>query len=267
MAGRTDPELGGVELMSDEELQSPGSRGRGRGGQRARGPLILVVEDDAGLRHIIRFSLEKEGFRVVEAQDGATALELAATEDLALILLDINIPALDGLTVCRRVREFSQVYIILITAMGREEEIVRGLDAGADDYLPKPFGVDQLLARIRAVMRRSRAPEERAHSVYSYEGLVVDLAWHKVTVRGETPGLTPTEYRLLAYLVANAGIVLTQQQILQHVWGDEYAVDPAAKHILHVTIGRLRRKLESDPEHPIYVLTRGGVGYYVPRPE
>ena len=253
-------------MSEDDGLQSSGPRGRGRGGQRARGPVILVAEDDAGLRRIIRFTLEKEGFRVLEAQDGATALELAATEDLAVILLDINLPALDGLTVCRRVREFSSVYIILITALGREEEIVRGLDAGADDYLPKPFGVGQLLARIRAVMRRSRAPEERTHSVYSYEGLIVDLAWHKVTVRDKDPGLTPTEYRLLAYLVANAGLVLTQQQILEHVWGEEYATDPSAKHILHVTIGRLRRKIEADPEHPVYVLTRGGVGYYVPRP-
>jgi DNA-binding response OmpR family regulator len=232
--------------------------------RKSRLPLVLVVEDDAGLRRIIRRSLELSDFRVLEAQDGASALELASSEDLALILLDINLPAMDGLTVCKRVREFSAVYIMMITALGREEQIVRGLDAGADDYLAKPFGIDQLLARIRAVLRRTRLPERPSESaMYEYEGLTVDLAWHRVTVDGQDVPLTPTEYRLLACLVANAGLVLTQQQLLHKVWGEEYADE---RHILHVNIGRLRRKIEADPEQPRYVLTKTNIGYFVPRP-
>jgi DNA-binding response OmpR family regulator len=236
----------------------------GRDTRRSHLPLVLVVEDDGQLRRLIRRSLELSEFRVIEAQDGATALELASTQDLAMILLDINLPALDGLTVCQRVREFSSVYIILITALGREEQIVRGLDAGADDYLPKPFGIDQLLARMRAVLRRNRLPEPTNEtSAYDYEGLHVDLAWHKVAVEGRDVALTPTEYRLLACLVTNAGLVLTQQQLLEKVWGDQYADE---RHILHVNVGRLRRKLEADPDHPRYVLTKPGIGYYIPRP-
>jgi DNA-binding response OmpR family regulator len=232
--------------------------------RKSRLPLVLVVEDDAGLRRIIRRSLELSDFRVLEAQDGATALDLASTEDLAMILLDINLPAMDGLTVCKRVREFSSVYIMMITALGREEQIVRGLDAGADDYLAKPFGIDQLLARMRAVLRRTRLPEQPTESsTYEYEGLSVDLAWHRVTVDGQDVALTPTEYRLLACLVGNAGLVLTQQQLLQKVWGEEYTDE---RHILHVNIGRLRRKIEADPEQPRYVLTKTNIGYFMPRP-
>ena len=181
-----------------------------------------------------------------------------------MILLDINLPAMDGLTVCKRVREFSSVPIMMITALGREEQIVRGLDAGADDYLAKPFGTDQLLARMRAVLRRTRMPDQPTESsTYEYEGLSVDLAWHRVTVNGQDVALTPTEYRLLACLVANAGLVLTQQQLLNMVWGEEYTDE---RHILHVNIGRLRRKLEVDPEQPRYVLTKTNIGYFVPRP-
>jgi DNA-binding response OmpR family regulator len=244
---------------------APARAARGERASRKSGlPLILVVDDDKDLRRWIRYSLEKSEFRVIEAQDGATALDLASTEEPALILLDITLPAIDGLTVCRRLREFSPVYIILITAQGEEDQIVRGLDAGADDYLPKPFGIEQLLARIRAVMRRSRMPETtRENASYEYQGLRVDLAWHRVTVNGEDVALTPTEYRLLACLVSNAGLVLTQQQLLQKVWGDEYTSE---RHILHVNIGRLRRKIEADADQPRYVLTKAGVGYYVPRP-
>ncbi len=251
--------------MSGELVSSRGATGSraARESRRSQLPLVLVVEDDVQLRRLIRRSLELSDFRVLEAQDGASALELASTQDLAMILLDINLPAMDGLTVCQRIREFSSVYIILITALGREEQIVRGLDAGADDYLPKPFGVDQLLARMRAVLRRNRMPETTRESAsYAFEGLHVDLAWHKVTVDGRDVALTPTEYRLLACLVSNAGLVLTQQQLLEKVWGDQYT---DARHILHVNLSRLRRKLEADPDQPRYILTKPGIGYYVPR--
>jgi DNA-binding response OmpR family regulator len=227
-------------------------------------PTVLVAEDDPGMLRLVRRSLELAGYRVLVAQDGVKALELASEEELAMILLDIGLPGLDGLTVCRRVREFSEVHIIMITARGLEEDIVRGLEAGADDYLPKPFGVDQLLARVKAVLRRARPTGEKPHATYTYEALSIDFAAHRVTLDGEDVRLTPTEYQLLAALASHPGLVLTQQQLLERVWGAEYGND---RHILQVNVGRLRRKIEPDPEHPRYILTRAGVGYLVPRPE
>ena len=225
---------------------------------------VLLAEDDPQMLRLLRRALELEGFRVVVAQDGQTALELASSTDLTLLLLDIGMPVMDGLTVCRRIREFSDVPIIMITAWGREEDIVRGLDVGADDYLPKPFGVDQLIARGRAVLRRARPPEEKPRASYTYRGLTIDFAAHRVLLNGEEVRLTPTEYQILAYLASYPGITLTGQQILERVWGPEYATD---RHILHANISRLRRKIEPDPENPCYVLTNPGVGYYVPKPE
>lgn len=229
----------------------------------AKSPTILVAEDDAGLLRWVRRSLELAGYRVLTAQDGLTALDLAADSKLTLIVLDIGLPGMDGLTVCRRVREFSDVYIIMATASGQEEDIVRGLDAGADDYLPKPFSTDQLLARIRAVLRRARDSTPRTQARYVYEDLVVDFADHRVTRGGEDLRLTPTEYQLLGALASHAGLTLTHQQLLERVWGAEYVQD---RHLLQVNVGRLRRKLEQDPERPRYLLTRPGIGYYVPKP-
>ncbi|HLH27261.1 MAG TPA: response regulator transcription factor [Chloroflexota bacterium] len=229
-----------------------------------KAPTLLLAEDDPGMLRLVRRSLELAGYRVLVAEDGTTALDLASSEDLAMILLDIGLPGLDGLTVCRRVREFSDVYIIMITAWGAEEDIVRGLEAGADDYLPKPFGVDQLLARVKAVLRRARAAAEKPSARYTYGDLSIDFATHRVTLGGVELRLTPTEYQLLASLASYPGLVLTQHQLLERVWGAEYAAD---RHLLHVNIARVRRKIEPSPDNPRYLLTRPGVGYYLPKPE
>ena len=227
-------------------------------------PTLLLAEDDPGMLRLVRRSLELAGYRVLVAQDGNTALDLASTEELAMLLLDIGLPGLDGLSVCRRVREFSEVYVIMITAWGAEEDIVRGLEAGADDYLPKPFGVDQLLARVKAVLRRSRTTNEKPRARYTYGDLTIDSAAHQVTLDGTELRLTPTEYQILAVLAGHPAVVFTQQQLLERVWGPEYVND---RHLLHVNIARLRRKIEPSPDNPRYLLTRSGVGYYLPKPE
>jgi DNA-binding response OmpR family regulator len=228
-----------------------------------RKPTVLLAEDDPDLVRLLRRTLELDGYEVLVAENGAKALELASSEDLALILLDIELPTIDGLTVCQRTREFSDVYVIIITGRGQEEDIVRGLEAGADDYLPKPFGVDQLLARMKAVMRRSRPQGGKPQPKYTYRDLVVDFSAHHVTMAGSEVRLTPTEYRLLATMASHPGLPLTQHWLLEQVWGADYTDE---RHLLHVNIGRLRRKLEPDPENPQYILTHR-VGYYVPKPE
>jgi DNA-binding response OmpR family regulator len=152
----------------------------------------------------------------------------------------------------------------MITARGQDEDVIRGLDAGADDYLAKPFSVDQLLARVRAVLRRARPVEEKPRGAFVHGDLTVDFAAHRVSLAGRLVRLTPTEYQLLAILAAHAGLPLTQQQLLERVWGAEYLRD---RHILQVNIGRLRRKIEPDPEHPRYILTQPGVGYFLAKPD
>jgi DNA-binding response OmpR family regulator len=225
---------------------------------------VLVAEDDTGLLRLMRRALERAGYRVLVAQDGPTALELVSSEELALVLLDIALPRLDGLTLCRYIREFSDVYIILIAARPSEEgDVVRGLDLGADDCLARPFSVDELLARVRAVLRRGRAEPEAPRAAYICDDLVVNFAWHCVMVGGREVPLTPTEYRLLATLASYPGLPLTQRQLVERVWGPDYA---GGIHALQVNIGRLRRKLEPDPQRPRYILTKPGVGYCVPRP-
>jgi DNA-binding response OmpR family regulator len=225
---------------------------------------ILVAEDDPEMLRAVRRALELAGYHVLVAQDGATALALASEEALALLVLDIGLPRLDGLTACRRVREFSDMPIIMITARGQDEDVVRGLDAGADDYLPKPFSIDQLLARVRARLRRTRPTADKPRAAYTHGALVVDFAWRRASVGGREIRLSPTEYRLLATLAAYPGLVLTKHQLLESVWGAESAHD---RHLLQVNMTRLRRKLEPDPDHPRYIITTPGVGYGVPKPE
>ena len=173
-------------------------------------------------------------------------------------------PKMDGFTVCQRVREFSTVPIIIVTARGQDQDKVRGLDLGADDYLTKPFSVDELLARVRAVLRRAQfATSEHANAVGSTAtigDLTLDYAQHLVTLSGKEVPLTPIEYRILAYLAQNVGRVLTQDLLLEHVWGAEYLGE---SHMLQVNMNRLRRKLEADPTHPRYLLTKVGVGYFL----
>jgi DNA-binding response OmpR family regulator len=230
----------------------------------AKKTTILVVDDDTLLLKVVTHNLEAEGYQVLAVRDGAQALEVIERDAPDLMLLDVMMPRMDGFEVCQRVREFSSVPIIMITARGRSQDKIRGLDLGADDYLTKPFRVDELLARVRAVLRRAQfAPNGQAQSLRTATTigeLSIDYAQHRVTKDGREVALTPTEYRILAYLVQNAGRVVTQDLLLEHVWGPEYVGEG---HMLRVNITRLRRKLESDPSHPRYLLTRPGIGYYL----
>jgi DNA-binding response OmpR family regulator len=226
----------------------------------AKKTTILTADDDPQLLRLIARNLELEGYEVVVASDGKQALEQIEQKVPDLVLLDVMMPRMDGFTVCQRVREFSAVPIILVTARGQDQDKVRGLDLGADDYLTKPFSVDELLARVRAVLRRAQfTPNEHTHAMRTTIGdLTVDYGQHLVTIAGREIMLTPIEYSLLAYLAQNVGRVLTQDLLLEHVWGAEYVGEG---HMLQVNINRLRHKLEPDPAHPHYILTKVGIGY------
>jgi DNA-binding response OmpR family regulator len=225
-------------------------------------PTILVADDDPQLLRLSVRNLEMESYAVLSASDGEQALKQIEQQMPDLVLLDVTMPKLDGFTVCQRVREFSAVPIIMVTARGQDQEKVRGLNLGADDYLTKPFNVEELLARVRAVLRRAHlsaaGPAAGMQARVSLGDLTIDYAQHLVTKAGEEVPLTPTEYRLLAYLAQNAGRIVTQDQLLEEVWGEEYVGE---SHMLQVNINRLRRKLEADPLHPRYIQTKVGVGY------
>jgi two-component system, OmpR family, KDP operon response regulator KdpE len=228
----------------------------------AKKTTILVVDDDVQLLKIVTHNLEAEGYQVLATRDGVKAHEAIERQAPDLVLLDVMLPGMDGFEVLQRVREFSPVPIIMITARGRGQDKVRGLDLGADDYLTKPFRVDELLARVRAVLRRAQFTSN-GHALgaaTTIGELLFDYARHRVTKAGLEVPLTPTEYRILAYLAQNAGQVVTQDLLLEHVWGPEYVGEG---HMLRVNITRLRRKLESDPSHPRYLLTRPGIGYFL----
>jgi len=228
----------------------------------AKKTTILAADDDPQLLRLISRNLQLEGYDVLSASDGQQALELIENNSLDLVLLDAMMPKMDGFTVCYRVREFSAVPIIIITARGQDQDKVRGLDLGADDYLTKPFSVDELLARVRAVLRRSqftsREQAQGLRATTSTGNLVIDYSQHIVTLSGREIALTPTEYRIIAYLAQNVGRVVTQDLLLEHVWGQEYLGE---SHMLQVNINRLRRKLEVDATQPRYLLTKVGVGY------
>ena len=223
---------------------------------------IVAADDDPQLLRLVTRNLEFEGYEVLPVSDGQQALEQVEAHSPDLVLLDVMMPRMDGFTVCQRVREFSAVPIIIVTARGQDQDKVRGLDLGADDYLTKPFSVDELLARVRAVLRRAQfTANEHAHvlrTTITIGHLVVDYAQHLITMAGQEVPLTPIEYRLLAYLAQNAGRVVTQDLLLEHVWGSEYLGE---SHMLQVNINRLRRKIEADPTHPLYLLTKVGIGY------
>ncbi len=225
---------------------------------------ILTADDDPQLLRLIARTLQFEGYDVLTASDGKQALELIEQHAPDLVVLDVMMPKMDGFTVCQRVREFSSVPIIIVTARGQDQDKVRGLDLGADDYLTKPFSVEELAARVRAVLRRAQfTASEQMHAMRTTTtigDLTVDYAQHLVTMAGREVPLTPIEYRLLAYLAQNAGRVVTQDLLLEHVWGAEYIGEG---HMLQVNINRLRRKLEPDATHPRYILTKVGIGYYL----
>jgi DNA-binding response OmpR family regulator len=222
---------------------------------------ILVADDELKLLRLVTRNLELDGYATLAATDGQEALALVETHDPELLVLDVMMPKMDGFTVTQRVREFSSVPIIIMTARGDDQDKIRGLDLGADDYLTKPFSVDELLARVRAVLRRTKLSADAGPGLgpaITIGDLRVDLAQHQAWLRDVDINLTPVEYRLLAYLAQNAGRVLTQDQLLEYVWGPDYAGET---HMLQVNINRVRRKIEPDPAHPRYVLTKVGIGY------
>jgi two-component system, OmpR family, KDP operon response regulator KdpE len=220
---------------------------------------ILVAEDEVALRDFITRNLRARGFEVVEAGNGLEAMAQWEREQPHLLILDIMMPHMDGLEVCRRVREHSAVPIIILTALDAESDKVAALDLGADDYLTKPFGVEELLARVRAVLRRAQWDSvPPASGIKRYGQLEIDLPGHVVRLRGEEVRLTPTEFALLEQLVTNADKLLTHRILLQKVWGPEYGGEA---EYLRVYINRLRQKLESDPARPQLLLTEPGVGY------
>lgn len=219
-------------------------------------PRILIVDDEPAIRRFLRTVLDSEDFSVHEAENGHSALAAAAVLKPGVILLDLGLPDMEGVEVIRRIREWSQTPILVLSVRDREEDKVRALDAGADDFLTKPFGVAELLARIRVSLRRSM--QEAPEPVYRIHELEVDLSRRRVVVRGGEVQLTPTEYELLRLLVMHAGKVLTHSQILRRIWGAAYAEQP---HVLRVNISNLRRKIESDASSPRYIITEPGVGY------
>jgi two-component system KDP operon response regulator KdpE len=224
----------------------------------AQGPLVLLVEDERQMRRFLRASLTSHGFRLVEAETAQQALALATSHNPEVVLLDLGLPDGDGIAVALRLREWSRVPIIILSARGRETDKVAALDAGADDYLTKPFGVNELLARIRVSLRRAAESAEIATPVLQIGALRIDLARREVTLDGHALHLTPNEYRLLTLLARNAGKVLTHRQILKEVWGPGHVGET---HYLRVYMAQLRRKIEADPARPQLLVTEPSVGY------
>jgi two-component system KDP operon response regulator KdpE len=220
---------------------------------------ILVVDDEPRYAWAIRINLEARDYEVLTADTGSSAIELAASEEPDLIVLDIRLPDLDGFEVCRQIREFSTVPVIMLTALAQDADIVKGLDAGADDYVTKPFSVEELLARVRSVLRRIEFSErEDSRPTFRTGALSVDFAQRRVYVRDREVRLTATEYRLICELVRNAQRVLVPEYLLQKVWGSGYEGE---NRLLRQAIHRLRRKIEPDPSNPQYIQTRTGLGY------
>lgn len=220
---------------------------------------ILVIDDDVNLLQSLKFTFARAGAQVFAAVDGREGLHRFYEERPDLVILDVRMPDIDGWETCRQIRMFSTVPIIMLTTLSKEDEIIRGLDTGADDFVTKPFSREVLLARARALLRRAETPAVSENEpAYCDEHLVIDLAVRRVLVAGKPIQLTATEFRLLSYLLRNAGQVLTYRTILDKVWGWEYqdSID-----YVHVYLSHLRRKLEADPRNPRYFLNERGVGY------
>ena len=225
---------------------------------------VLVVDDEPRYLKLVRYNLEAAGYEVLTAASGEEALSMVSGINPDLIILDIRLPGIDGYEVCTRIREFSATPIIMLTAKGEEREKVQGLRLGADDYITKPFGAEELVARVETVLRRSRIPEVEAPPLVTIGELSIDFVQRKVTIGGQEVSLSPTEYRLLHCLAVNAGRVVIQEELLEKVWGPEYRESYEG---LRVYIRRLRQKIEKVPEHPIYVVTKPGIGYMLAPPE
>ena len=225
---------------------------------------VLVADDDPLIQRLVRTHLDRAGFRVLTAGDGEEALDVAVTEQPDLIVLDLMLPKLDGFEVCKRIREFSLVPVVMLTARGEQVDKLRGFEAGADDYLTKPFAPPELLARIRAVLRRAQQNSPTsAPAVVRCGELTIDFVRRRVLVRDELVKLTPTEFQLLQQLALNAGKVLSHTELLTQVWGPEYRDD---RDYLWAYVRHLRRKLEPDPERPRHILSEPGYGYVLDCP-
>lgn len=225
---------------------------------------ILIIEDEAPISNIIKFNLRKEGYEVDTAFDGGDGLKKALTGNVDLILLDIMLPVMDGFEVCKQVREKSNVPILMLTAKEEEVDKVLGLELGADDYITKPFGMRELIARIKANIRRTslQSGEEETVEVREFGSIVLDLNRYEIKKNGEALNLTLREFELLKYLAEREGKVFSREQLLEEVWGYEYYGDIRT---VDVTVRRLREKLEDDPGDPKYIVTKRGIGYYFSR--
>jgi len=226
-------------------------------------PKILVADDEPKILMFIRANLEARGYEVHLAQDGVEAVEVAGIEAPDVVVLDVNMPRMDGIEACRRIRQWSSVPIIMLSIRGDEKDKVRALDEGADDYVTKPFGIEELLARIRVSLRRTTATSAPETPTFTCGDLEVDFAGRVVRRRGQVIKMTPTEYELLVYLVSNVGKVLTHRQILHNVWGPEYGEE---SEYVRVFMRQLRSKIEEDPSNPQYIVTEPRVGYRFVKP-
>ena len=226
---------------------------------------ILIIEDAPRIVQLVRAILQAVGYEVIAASSGKAGLEKVALEQPDLVLLDILLPDdMDGYQVCRRIREFSDVAIIMLTAKALQKDIVHGFDMGADDYLTKPFNAQELVARVRAVLRRTQHVEERTTATFTCHDLEIHFARHTVKIQGREVSLTPTEYELLRQLALHVNCVMTHRDLLTKVWGAEYVDDI---DYLRAYIRYLRRKIEPDPHNPQYIITSQGVGYLLSCPQ
>jgi len=225
------------------------------------GPRVLVVDDEQAIRRFLHVALTSQGYEVFEASSGLEALSTAANYRPDIIIIDLGLPDIDGIDVTKLFRQVTKIPIIVLSVRGSENDKIAALDAGADDYLTKPFGVGELLARLRANLRRSTQPA--TDLIFVNGDLTVDLEKRLVTVAGREVQLTPTEYDLLKMLVTHAGKVLTHNHLLREVWGTGYEQE---FHILHVNVSNLRRKIEPDPSRPRFIITEPGVGYRLKTP-
>lgn len=224
-------------------------------------PVAMVVDDESNILRFVRANLRASGFEVVSATTGNEALATYEEANPNVIILDLMLPDIDGLEVCRKIRNASDVPIIIITARDDIQDAVEGLNAGADDYVTKPFAVEELLARVNAVMRRVKSSvTQMPADKIKLGNLLIDLSQRQVIINGQTAHLTPTEFKLLTYLANNADKVVAHEELLVAIWGNEYK---ECTHYLRVSIGRLRQKIEADPGNPEYIVTCSGVGYMI----
>jgi two-component system, OmpR family, KDP operon response regulator KdpE len=219
---------------------------------------VLVIDDEPQIRRALKAGLERNSYHVLMAANGEEALDTAALEQPDVVILDLALPGLDGFEVCRQLREWTKVPIIVLSVRDSEEDKIKALDYGADDYLTKPFGVGELLARVRAVLRRTNNDEESNEAIFTCDGLIIDFPRRIVTLDDKELHLTPKEYDLLRYMSSNADRVLTHRQLLSKVWGPEFSDD---HHTLRVHIANLRNKIERQPERPRFIHTETRVGY------